>query len=572
MDNAKIGEVFNKIGELLEIEGENIFRVRAYYKAAQILSSYPVDLEKIYKEKGIKGLREIPSVGEGIALKIEEYIKTGKVSQLEELEKKLPPGLADLLSVPGMGPKKAKQFFEKLKIRSIDDLEKAAREHKLCKLEGMGEKSEEKILKGIEFLKKGKGKIPLGIALPLANFIIAELKKMKEIDKIAVAGSVRRGKETIRDIDILITSDSPDKVMDRFIKLDVVREVLAKGDTKSSIITKDGIQVDIRVIKPECFGAALSYFTGSKEHNIHLREIAIKKGLKISEYGVTKGDEVVASDTEENIYKILGLQYIPPEIREDKGEIELALKYQIPKLLEESDIKGDLHIHTRESDGADDVEDIILECQKRGYEYIGIAEHSQSLKVAGGLDKKKLLNHIEKIRKINKKLKNFYVFIGSEVDIKTDGSLDYDDELLNELDFVIGSIHTNFSMKKDDMTKRVIKAIKTKKVNILAHPTGRLLGERGPYEIDLDEIIKVAKDYNVAMELNAYPKRLDLPDVYCKVAKDEGVLVCINTDAHSIGELNWMSFGVITARRGWLEKKDVLNCKGLKDLLNFFKK
>lgn len=572
MDNVKISKILNKISELLEIDGENVFKVRAYYKAGQILSAYPVDLEKVYKEKGIKGLREISGVGEGIALKIEEYINTGKINYLEKLEKKLPEGLVDLLSIPGMGPKKAKQFYEKLNIKSIDELEKAVKEHKLCKLEGMGEKSEEKILKGIEFLKKGKGKVPLGVALPLANSIIDELKKIKEIDKIKIAGSVRRGKETIKDIDILITSNFPAKIMDRFTKLNVVYEVLAKGDTKSSILTKDGIQIDLRVIKPECFGAALNYFTGSKEHNIHLRELAIKKDLKISEYGVTRGNKVIACDTEENIYKILGLQYIPPEIREDKGEIELAAKAQIPKLVKESDIKGDLHIHTRESDGVDDVEDIISECQKRGYEYIGITEHSQSLKIAGGLDEKELLKHIKRVRKLNDRLKNFYVLIGSEVDIKSDGSLDYSNEILSKLDFVIGSIHTNFDMKKDEMTKRVIKAIRTKKVHIFGHSTGRLLGEREAYEIDLDEVIKAAKDYNVAMELNAYPKRLDLTDVYCKVAKEKNVLVCINTDAHSIGELNWMSFGVITARRGWLEKKDVLNCKELKDLLNFLKR
>ncbi|MFH1823982.1 MAG: DNA polymerase/3'-5' exonuclease PolX [Candidatus Firestonebacteria bacterium] len=592
MNNAKIGEMFYKISKLLEIDGENMFRVRAYYKASEILSVYPVDLEKIYKEKGMKGLREISGVGERIALKIEEYVKTGKISQLEELERKFPEGLIDLpthhqrvrglpthhqrvrglLSVSGMGPKKVKQFFEKLKIKSMEELEQAAKEHKLCKLPGMGKKSEEKILKGIEFLKKWKGKVTLGVALPLANLIINKLKKIKEIDKIEVAGSVRRGKETIKDIDILITSNFSTKIMDRFTELNVVSEVLAKGETKSSILTKDGIQVDLRVIKPECFGAALNYFTGSKEHNIHLRELAIKKGLKVNEYGVTRENEVMARDTEEHIYKVLGLQYIPPEIREDRGEIELAAKNQIPKLVEESDIKGDLHIHTKASDGTDDLEDIILKCQKKGYKYIGITEHSQSLKVARGLDKKSLLVQIKTIRKLNEKLKDFYVLSGSEVDIKSDGSLDYNDDVLNELDFVIGSIHTNFNMKKDEMTKRVIKAIRTKKMHIFGHPSGRLLGEREGYEIDLDEIIKAAKDYGVALELNAYPKRLDLIDVYCKVAKEKNVLVCLNTDAHSKENLNWMSFGVITARRGWLEKKDVLNCKELKDLLNFLKK
>ena len=573
MENSRLGEIFYQIAELLDVLGENKFKIRAYYKGAEVISSYPYESREIYEKNGTAGLEEITGIGKGLAEKIEEYIKTGNILYVSELKKKLPPGILELLRVQSVGPKKAKLFYEKLGIKNIEELRVAANQKKLRELPGMGEKSEKTIIRSIVFLNKDKGRIPLGAALPLAESIVKALSTSKAVLKVEYAGSLRRGKETIGDIDILAASKKPEEVIKHFCGLPEFTRILSKGATKAAAVTGEEVQVDLRVVELEVFGSALNYFTGSKAHNIKLREIAIDKKMKLSEYGLisNKDNKTIASAGEEEIYKALGLSYIPPELREDRGEIELASKQKMPELVNLSDIKGDLHMHTDASDGVETLEAMIKETRSKGYEYIAITDHSESLKVANGVIKKTLLARIKEIAKINSKLKGFRVFTGSEVDIKSDGSLDYDEELLSSLDYVIGSVHTNFTMSKEEMTKRVVKAIKSGKINTLGHPTGRIIGQREGYGIDLIEVIKAAKDYNVAIELSAHPLRLDLTDIYCKVAKENGVKIAISTDAHTFGELETMRFGVITARRGWLTKENVLNCLDVKDLVEFLK-
>jgi DNA polymerase (family 10) len=453
-------------------------------------------------------------------------------------------------------------------------LEKAARKHKISQLPHLKEKTEENILKGIELIKGGMERMPLGVALPLADEIIGALKKLPEVKKINPAGSLRRRKETIGDIDILITSTHPAKVMDVFTTLPCVSQVIAHGETKSSILTKEGIHVDVRVLNPRNYGAALQYFTGSKEHNIALRTLAAKKGYKISEYGIfnKKSGKRLAGEKEEDIYRILGLSYIEPELRENRGEIEAAKANRLPKLIEESDIRGDLHVHTNWSDGSASIEKIVEAARKRGWGYVAITDHSKSLKIAGGLSDKELKDQIKKICNLNKKLKGFRILAGIEVDILKDGTLDYSDELLRQLDFVVAAIHTGFKQPKEEITKRIVKACENKWVDSIAHPTGRLLGERAPYEVDLDEVIKVAKQTGTFLEINAYPKRLDLNDIHSRKAKEAGVKVSIGTDAHTLDQLDNMTIALTAARRGWLEKKDVLNTLPVDKLLKKLKR
>jgi len=572
MKNFQIAKIFNQYADLLEIKEDNPFKIRAYRKAAQNLESLTEDIEKIAQEDR---LQEIHGIGKDLAEKIKEFLNTGKISSFEELRQTVPEGVMKMLEIPGVGPKTAKMLYEKAGIKSIEELEKLAREHKLSGLPGLKDKTEENILKGIELLKKGKERMLLGTALPLAESIISGLKDLKEVKRITYAGSLRRMKETIRDIDILITSTHPEKVMDRFVKLPQVKEVLAKGPTKSSILTYEGIQVDLRVVEPESFGSCLLYFTGSKQHNIHLRSLAQKMGLKVSEYGVfeEKTNKNLAKNKEEaEIYKILGLSYIPPELREDLGEIEAAEEGKLPDLVELEEIKGDLHVHSKWSDGAYSLEEIAEEGMRRGYEYIAITDHSQSLGIARGLNEERLLKQIEEIRRLNQKFKNFRLLAGIEVDIRKDGSLDLDKKVLEKLDIVIGALHTGFKQSKEELTKRVIKAMETGLITIFAHPSGRLLGEREAYELDYEEIFKMAKKKNIYLEINAYPQRLDLTDINCRAAKNFGIVMSIGTDAHTLNQLDYLRFGVAVARRGWLEKKDILNTFSLKELLKKLKK
>jgi DNA polymerase (family 10) len=570
MKNLEIAKIFNDIADLLEIKGENPFRIRAYRRAAQNIEGLAKDVAETPKDE----LRKIPGIGQDLADKIEEYVKTGKLQSYEDLKKEVPEGLSTLLSVPSLGPKTAKLLFEKLNVKDIETLERIAREHKLIGLPGIKEKTEENILKGIEMLKRGMERQPLGKVLPIANDILEHLRKKASVKKLSVAGSIRRWKETIKDIDILVTSENPKEVMKAFVHLPHVKEILMQGPTKSSVIIHEGLQVDLRVVEEESFGAALAYFTGSKAHNIRLREMAVKSGLKINEYGIfrEKDDKKLGGKEEEDVYRILGLPYIPPEMREDTGEIEAALSGRLPKLVEIGDIKGDLHVHSKWSDGSHDFEELVTEARKRGYQYIAITDHSKGLGIARGLTAERLMEEKKQIDALNKKLKGFSLLTGIEVDIRSDGKLDLPDDVLKKMDIVVASIHSGFKQSREQLTKRLVSAMKKPFVSIIAHPTGRLIGERDSYDIDINEVLKIAKETGTIIEINAYPLRLDLNDVYARMAKEMGIPLVISTDAHLLSHFEYMNYGVSIARRGWLEKEDILNTLSYNALIKVLKK
>jgi len=558
MKNREVAKIFNNIADILEIKGENPFRIRAYRRAAQNIESLTEDITSLVEKKAIE---KIPGIGKDLAQKIEEIVTTGRLKFYQDLKREVPEGLADLLSVPSLGPKTAKLLYDELKIKDIEDLEKAARSHKLLGIPGIREKTEENILRGIEMLKRGKERQPLGRVLPMAIEILKGLEESKAVKRLSLAGSLRRMKDTIRDIDILATSTDPAMVMRTFVNLPQVKEVLARGITKSSIITHEGIQVDLRVVDEDSFGAALAYFTGSKAHNIRLREMAMKRGLKINEYGVfnEKTGKKMAGRDEEDIYRALDLPYIPPELREDMGEIEAAVKGELPDLVELKDIKGDFHVHSKWSDGSHTLEELAMAARQRGYEYLAITDHSKSLGIARGLTGEALIELKKEVDALNKRLRGLRLLAGTEVDIRGDGTIDYPPEVLSRLDIVVAAIHSGFRQGKEQMTKRLVSAMKNPFVHIIAHPTGRLLGERDGYDLDMDVVLMAAKETNTALEINGYPLRLDLNDINSKRAKEIGAKLVISTDAHIISQLDYMENGVKVARRGWLSKDDILN-------------
>ncbi len=566
--NKKVVHIFYEMARLLEILGENPFRVRAYEKAAMRIESLTEDLSSYIEQDR---LEEIPGIGKDLASKIKEIASTGTLSQYEELKKKVPSGVVEMLRIPGLGPKKIKIIYEKLGIENIDALEEAAKRGRLRGLPGFGVKTEENILRGIEFLRKNKEKVALGWALPIAKDLCDWLKRCEFVKKVDVVGSIRRFKEVVHDIDILAVGEQVDKIMEHFVSYPDLEQVLAKGEKKSSIMVS-GLQVDLRVFDENSYGSALIYFTGSKEHNIKLRQVCIDRGYKLNEYGLFKGDKFLAGRTEEEVYSALSMQWIDPEIREDSGEIELALKKQLPKLIKPASIVGDLHIHTIYSDGTDSIEQMVKTAERLGYKYIAITDHSVSLSVARGLSRERILAQIEEIKSLNKRYPKVKILTGMEVDILADGGLDCPEDILELLDVVIVAVHSRFKMTEQDMTNRIIKAISHPEVNIFAHPTGRLLGERDGYPVDTERIIESAKKYKVALELNSSPFRLDINASVCRIAKDYGVKIAINTDAHSTDQLGYMFLGVGTARRGWLEEKDVINTMELPELLRFLKK
>lgn len=566
--NKAVAQIFRQIAELLEILGENSFRIRAYYKAAQNIESFTRDIERA-AEKG--ELEQIPGIGKDLADKIEEIVKTGKLKFFEKLKKKIPQGLTLITSIPGLGPKTAKLLYEKLQIKNIGQLEKAARTHKVSQLSGIKEKTEENILRGITLIKTVQSRMLLSEGLFFANEFIQKLKKLRQVQQIQLAGSLRRGKETVKDIDILVASSRPESIMNVFVSLEPVKEVLVAGPTKSSVLTKDNVQVDLRVVKPSEFGAALLYFTGSKEHNIKLRQLAIKRGWKINEYGLFQKQKHLAGKTEEEIYKKFRLPFIQPELRENTGEIEIALKDTLPKLIELKDIKGDLHLHSNWSDGVLGIEEMIHAARSKGYQYLALTDHSQSLKIAGGLSLERLNKQIALVRKLNKKFSDFRILAGTEVDIKSDGSLDFPDKLLSKLDIVVAAIHGGFKQTQEQLTSRITRAMENKYVNIIAHPSGRLLDQREAYDLDMEAVLAKAKETSTFMEISAFPNRLDLADVNCRRAKELGVKMAISTDAHDLKHIEFMHFGVTVARRGWLEKKDVINTLSLSKLLKALK-
>jgi DNA polymerase (family 10) len=576
MKNQEIAKIFYEIADYLEMEGV-AFKPYAYQKAALTLETLEEDVEEIYKRGGLDALKEIPGVGESIALKIEEYLKTGKIKYYEEFKKKIPVNLEEIIAVEGMGPKKAKVLYEKLKIKNLKDLEKAAKAGKIAPLFGFGEKTEKNILEGIEFLKRSKGRFLLGEILPKVKEVYEKLESLKEVEKIDVAGSVRRMKETIGDVDFLVISKKPEKVMDFFTSLPGIVKIWGKGKTKSSVRLKQGFDMDIRVVSKKSYGSALQYFTGSKEHNIALRKIAIDKGLKLSEYGLFRGSKMIAGETEEGIYEKLGMDWISPEMRENQGEIEAALKHQLPKIIGYKDIKGDLHCHSNWNLRTyPTIEEIVENAKKMGYEYVGISDHTKFLRIEHGINERELEQRNKEIDKLNQKFKvqglKFRVLKGCEANILNDGSIDIKDETLKKLDFVIAGVHSNFKMPKEKMTERIIRAMKNPNVDIISHPTGRLIQRRDEYEIDFDKILRVAKETGTILEINSYPERLDLNDQNIRRAKEAGVKMVINTDSHHKDQMRFIEYGIAQARRGWAEKKDIINCWPLEKLLKFLKK
>ena len=572
MVNKQISEIFQEIGDILEIKDENRFKILAYQRAAQIIRNLASDLKQIYK-KDPKKILEIKGIGKDLYLKTVEIIETGKCDMHQKLLKEIPAGVLDMLNLRGVGPKKVKMFYITLGIKNLKELEKACRSGKIHVLPGMGEKSELAVLKAIDDMKRFAERTLMPFALEEAQLIIKYMKKQKSIEKIEYGGSLRRRKETVGDIDILASASKKNtsKIMDHFVNYHHTEEILAHGETKSSIVLNTGIQIDLRVIEPKSYGAALHYFTGSKAHNIAIRDRAKKMGLKVSEYGVFKGTKQIAGKTEEEVFKAVELPYIIPELRKDDGEIEAAEKDELPKSIEPKDIKGDLHMHTNESDGTQDLETVVEKCRKSGYKYIAITDHSKTSAIANGLDEKRLQKQYKQIDELNKKYKDFCILKGCEVDILKDGSLDFSDEFLAQMDIFPASVHSGFSMTKSKMTDRIIRAMSNPYVKIIGHLTGRLINRRDPYDLDIDAIIDAAKEYKVSLELNAQPLRLDIKDTYLRKAKEKGVKIVIGTDSHHTSQRVYMEYGVYMARRGWLEKKDVLNTRTLKQLLDYWK-
>ena len=563
--NSQISNIFNQIADLLEIKDENVFRVRAYRNGAQTIANLSTKLSEMVTEG--EDLTDINSIGDDLAAKIEEVIKTGSCSYLEELKEELSPGLLDILEIPRLGPKRVKTIYDELGIDDVDDLEAAAKENRIQELSGFGKKTEQNILEGIQENKKKKGveRYLLSTAEEYVADLIDYLKKRGEVNKVTAAGSFRRRKETIGDIDLLVTCEEREKTAQAFVDYEDVREVTAQGEKRSAVILNSGLQVDLRIVEEEEYGSALMYFTGSQAHNVVLRQLAQEQDLKLSEYGVFAGEENLASRTEEEVYSALGLDYIPPELRGNNGEVEAAKNKQLPELVTLDEIKGDLQMHTTASDGDNTLAEMVEKARAKGYEYIAITDHSKRVTVAGGLDEEELLAEIAKIEKLNQEYDDFTILKSCEVDILKDGSLDLADEVLAQLDVVVASTHYHRDLDKEEQTERILQGLSNPHVNILAHPTGRIIGQRSEIEMDLERIMKKAVEEDCFLEINAYPKRLDLSDKYCRLAKDLGLKLVISTDAHSQEQLDNMSYGVDQARRGWLTADDIINTRSVED-------
>ncbi len=560
--NADIAAVFDEIADLLEIQGENPFRIRAYRNAAREMQSLGVPAADMVS-KG-EDLTELPGIGDDLAAKIREIVETGKCKALEKLRAKFPPTITTLLRLPGLGPKRVKMLYDELKIESVAALKEAARAGLIRELPGFGEKTEATILEALAQHAEEATRFKLAIAAQYAEPLVAWLKQSRNVKQVVIAGSYRRFRETVSDLDILATITGKSDVMERFVRYDEVREVMAHGETRATVRLKCGLQVDLRVVLQESFGAALQYFTGSKAHNIEIRRLGQQKKLKINEYGVFRGTRAIAGKTEESVYAAVGLPWIAPELRENRGEIEAARKGKLPRLVEPGDLRGDLHAHTKATDGHHTLKEMAETARARGFEYLAITEHSRRLTVAHGLDVHELRKQMEEIDRLNAKLSGITLLKGIEVDILEDGSLDLPDEVLGECDLVVGAVHSKFHLSRAKQTARILKAMDHPSFTILAHPSGRLIGSREAYDVDMLRIIRAARTRGCFLELNAHPERLDLLDIHCQMARDEGVLVAISSDAHSTRDFGNLVYGVGQARRGWLEKKDVLNTRSLK--------
>lgn len=581
MKNQELAKIFNEISDFLEAD-HTAFKPFAYRKAAIALETMEDNISEVYANGGIKALKNIPGVGLSIAEKIEEYLKTGKIGYHEKLKKTLPVNLEEIIAIEGMGPRRAKLLYQKLGIRTVAEVEVAAKERRIAPLFGFGEKTEKNILEGIEFLKRSKGRLLLGDILPKVREVRKKLEALPEVKKAELAGSLRRMKETVGDADFLVILSpkagpgGAKRIMDFFTALDGVVKVWGKGGTKASVRMEEGFDMDIRVLPARSYGAALQYFTGSKDHNVALRRIAQDKGLKLSEYGLFRGKEMIAGRNEEEIYKLLGLQYIPPEMRENQGEVKAAKDGVLPKIIGYDEILGDLHCHSDWDGGSDSIEELAVAAMARGYRYVGIADHTKFLRIEHGLDEAALEKRNRHIDKLNKRFlsdgSDFRVLKGCEANIMPDGSIDITNEALRKLDFAIAGVHSNMKMEKPAMTRRIIRAMENPNIDIISHPTGRLLKQRDEYPSDLDQLFETAKKTGTILEINSYPARLDLNDLNIRRAKVAGVKMAINTDAHSADQLRFIEFGIAQARRGWAEVGDIVNAQPLQLLLECFKK
>lgn len=562
MKNQQVAEILEKMADLLEFKGEIPFKIAAYRKASRTINDLTEDIETIWQEGR---LAEIPGVGKGLQGKIEQFLAEGKIRQLDELLEQVPRDIFELLSIQNFGPKSVALAYKKLGVETLDDLEKVLDDGRLATLPGMGAKKVENIRKGLELRKTAGSRISIGIALPIVDEVISYIKEKagSKIGRISPAGSVRRNRETVHDIDILAETDHGGEVIEIFTHMPRVTQVLGAGETKGSVVLDDRFQVDLRAVKSESYGAAQQYFTGSKDHNVHLREIAKKNGYKINEYGIYKSEDKVGGEDEKDIYHLLNMSWIPPELRENRGEIEAALKDALPELVTVQDIKADLHIHSTYSDGQLTIEEMAEQVRSMGYSFMAFCDHSKSAVYANGLDEKRLLQEIQEIRQLNEKYDDFVVLAGSEVDILPDGSLDFSDEILAQLDFVVASIHSAF---KTDPTMRTLAAMENKYVDVIAHPTGRLISRREGFSLDMDQVIAKAAETGTALEVNSYWDRLDLSDINVKKAVESGVKISINTDSHHPNHLSMMALGVGNARRGWAKKSDVINAMTLDEL------
>ncbi len=574
MDNKTISEMLEEIADILEVEGERSrFEVLAYRKAADTIGNLQERVEDIYRKSGTEGLMELQGIGKGIAGSIAESIDTGHMKKYDLLKKKFPVDFNAMTKVPGLGAKKVYKLYLELGIRNMKNLKEAVVKHRIMKLEGFGERSEGEIKKGIALLESSSGRMLLGNALPEADSIIKKIKESGLAEKVELAGSARRMRETVGDLDILVTTNDSEKVMDFFTSMKEIGRVLLRGPTKTTVALKIGINCDLRVVSTSSFGAALQYFVGSKDHNVRVREIAIKKGYKLNEYGLfNKKNRNVAVGDDSEVYRKLGMQYMPPEIRENKGEIELSLKGKVPRLVEIADIKGDLHVHTNHSDGSSSISEMAEAAKSIGREYIGITDHTKSEPVANGMDDKKFMKHFADIDRAVKNIEGISILKSAEIDILKDGSLDLQRKTLEMMDYRLASVHTNLKMPREEMTKRVVKALSSGYVDIMGHPTDRIIGGREPINMDLDKVFQTAADNGVVMEIDSFPGRLDLGDENIIKAKGYGIKFSIDTDSHDADHFKVLRYGIGTARRGWLAKSEVINALQLEKLIKSFRK